>query len=96
MSLDLEQLQEFIDKDQEMRRLIVAIESVGLGFGFTETEIMKRTGMESQMIRKLFNLLQRDFKVIEIKCTQIGTAGPYEYFFRFYPEIKVRVSITGS
>ncbi len=42
MPIDLAQVQRFIDKDREMRRVVVAMDDVGLGFGFTEADLLKK------------------------------------------------------
>lgn len=93
MSLDLAHLQKYIDNDHEMRRVVIAIDGVGPGFGFIETELLKRTGLETQKLRELISRLQRS-GVVEVKCTQVGTSGPYDYFFRFCSGIKVTINIT--
>ena len=93
MSINVEEVQRHLDRDQEIRRLLVTLDGVGLGFGLTETELSKRTGLEVQKLRSCIADLQH-LEIIKVKCTQIGTAGPYDYFFNLVSEIKTKVSIT--
>lgn len=92
MFQDVAKLQAFIDKDKEVRRLLVTLDGVGSGFGYTEADLLKRTGLEAQDLRKYLHLIQT-YEGLEIRCTQVGTAGPYDYFFRIRPGLKVSVSV---
>lgn len=87
------QLQALIDKDKEARRVLVTLDGVGSGFGYTETELLKRTGLEVQRLREHLYLIQR-YEALEVRCTQVGTAGPFDYFFRTRPNLKVSVTVT--
>lgn len=93
MFIDLNEVQKIVDKDYNIQRVLVALNGVGSGFGITEKELEKKTGLESQELREILHRLQFN-GAIEVRCTQIGTAGPYDYFLRLLPRIKVRVSVT--
>ena len=93
MSINIEEVQKHLDRDQEIRKLFVTLNGVGFGFGLTETELSRLTGLEVQKLRSHIARLQY-LGIINVKCTQVGTAGPYDYFFSLVSEIKAEVSIT--
>ena len=90
MSCNSVLLQSLINEDQKVKTIVVTLSTNS--FGLTEKDLIKGTGLEGQQVLSCLSKLQK-LGAVEIFCTQIGTAGPYDYFFRFSSEIKVTVNV---
>jgi len=90
-TLDLDRLKRFIEKDYNAKTVIIVLSEASLGFGFTETELIGRTGISVQELRECLSLLQY-YGAVEVRCTQVGTAGPYDYFFHLQ-NVEVEVTV---
>src|SRR3989344_7716115 len=86
----IELLQRTMAKDNSLQRVLVALDGVGCGIGFTEAELLKRTGLETKELREKIGLLDR-YNALLIRCTQGGTCGPYDYYFTL-TNLKVNVT----
>ena len=95
--MSIERLQQYIEKDRDARRVMVALqpEPIDLSFGWKESDLQKMTGLDSPKIREILGFLDRN-ELLQIKCTQVGTAGPYDLFFRLKPGIKVTINVTSQ
>lgn len=90
---DISTIQNLVKKDNELGRLMVTL--TGCGFGYTEKDLLQKTGLERPKLLEYISRLQRH-EVIRVTCTQVGTSGPYDYFFRLTEGIGVDVVVSAK
>ena len=89
-TLDSDGVKRLVRNKSEAKTVIIALSNVGFGFGLTEKDIAQKTELKIEKVREILSSLQY-LGAVELKYTQIGTSGPYDYFFRLNSNILVVV-----